>query len=487
MSGSLLMGVDVGTSSLKLVITDPTGRVLRRSSASYKSSHPGDDLAEQDPYEWWSALCKTTRNVLDDGIVPSDIGAMCLSTQGGTLVPVTGEYEPAVPAILWSDSRCRDESEELIRLGYEELVYRESGWPLTSGLNLLQVIRLKQRSPETANCIARYLSVHDYLAYRLTGRAVLDPSNAGINQLGGLVGADWSSDLLSLAKLDSDQLGTLLPAGEVIGTITPQAARETGLSTNTVLVNGAHDQYCVAYGLGANSVGDVFVGSGTAWVVGTITDSLTAGFSRNQCVSRHVVDGLFGNLISLESGGASLEWWRNLISLGGKKISWADIDRNAPPDPMRFPLFLPYLFGSSYPTNDPDARASLWKIQANHSAFDIAAAIMAGVAMQTAWTLESFPAHAEHITLVGGAANSPVWSQYLADATNRPVLVATERDAGALGAALLAGKGLGVTAVPKMSQLDHEFVYLPSEAREHWAQRSAEFRRLSTQSANTNN
>lgn len=486
MARELWLGIDVGTSSVKAVVSDSDGAVLGRGHRPYPTRHPGPARAEQDPQEWWEALSGAVRQaVTRAGGNPLEVKALAMTTQGGTLVPVDASGSAVHPAVVWTDTRCAKQSEVMSRSLPKDYVYNTTGWPLAENLNLLQIQWLRENNPEVFASTPRFLSVHDYLTLKMCGLAVLDMSNAGINQLANLRQNAWDDGLLSQVGITSESLGLIRPAGEVIGQLLPGAAEALGLDPGTLVVNGTHDQYCVAYGVGARKPGDIFIGSGTAWVVGVIEQDLTKAFGQGKCVSRAALPGSVGSLISLEAGGASLEWWRAACSNRGQEPSWAEVDEVVAgeylTDPEALPIYLPYLYGNTYPTNQPGLRGVLWGLQANHGFHAVAAAIMLGVSAQTAWMLESFPQSDGPLTLVGGAAHSRPWSQYLANTTGKEVLAAEEPDVGALGASMLAarallGREIGGGAVSAAR-------FRPSSDRKAWERVNEKFRNLSAMAA----
>lgn len=474
----LLLGIDVGTSSLKAVVCDGRGTIIGSGISRYQACHPGPQQVEQDPTDWWEALKEAIAQAIQSsGYSGKRIEALAMSTQGGTLVPVDKHGASTTPAVIWTDTRCAEEAKSLRAQLRPETLYERTGWPLGSGLNLLQILWIARHRADVAKTTSSYLSVHDYLSWRLTGRAVLDPSNAGVNQLASVHSGQWDPHLLSLAGIRPEQLGEIMPAGEEIGRLLPAVAEELDLSSRASLINGGHDQYCLALGLGVDAPGEVFVGAGTAWVAAGVEESAEQGLERHRCVSRHVVPGLYGSLLSLEAGGASLEWWRRLISVQGSPPTWEELESRLPDSPAGLPLFLPHLLGSPYPRNLPQARGVLTGLEIGHDAYHVGAAVMMGVAQQMAWMLEDFPLGSPAVTFAGGAAQSRTWVQYLANATGRSIRATAGKSIGAKGAALLAGRALGVEDLA--FHKDFVTVY-PDAELDSWREMSDRFRALSS-------
>lgn len=447
MTAELVAGIDVGTSSVKVLIGTPEGKVLGRGSATYPVFHDRPLWSEQNADDWWDAMATATRAALDaSGADPAAVASLCLSTQGGTLVPVGADGAPTRRAVVWSDTRCAKQRADVVAEAGEDLVYETCGWALGSALNLLQIRWLRDHEPETVRRTARYLSVPDFLAWKMTGRAALDPSNGGVNQLASVRTGQWSPELLALAGVTEAEVGELLPAGDVVGELTVAAAQHLGFAAGTLVVNGGHDQYLVALGSGVIAPGDVFIGSGTAWVTAVIRDEPRFDVASGISISRHVVPGLYGELASLESAGEALEWWRRLVARDGQPPTWDDLDAGLRGKDGLSPIFLPYMKGCPFPKVVHDAPGTLWGLDPGHGPYDLAAAIMAGVAFQTAWALRGIDSP-HPVAFAGGAAKSGWWSQFMADVSPAPIRALTEPDAGALGAALLAATGAGLRRI----------------------------------------
>lgn len=466
MSTDLVLGVDVGTSALKVLVWRPGGESVARGSATYQVNHPHPGWTEQDPDQWWRAMATATRSAVSAaGVDPRNIRALALSTQGGTLVPVDAAGNPVRPAVIWSDTRCARERLDVVAEAGERLVYETCGWTLGQALNLLQLRWLRRNEPQVFAHTAQFLSVPDFLAMRLTGRPALDPSNAGVNQLASVLTGRWSDDLLALAGIEADRLGEIIPAGDVVGALRSDAADHLGLEPGIPVINGGHDQYCVALGCGVVEPGDVFIGSGTAWVTAGIRAEPHFDFERGTSISRHVIPGLFGELASLESGGAALEWWRRLMAKDGALPSWPELSAGVSGKTGLAPLFLPYMKGCPFPRPVHDAPGVIWGLDPAHDAFDLAASVMAGVAFQTAWALQAIAA-ARPACFSGGAARNTWWTQFMADVSPVPIRVVPEPDAGALGAAMLAASGAGLASLADAPQASAGHVVTPGPLAE---------------------
>ncbi|MCQ2415649.1 MAG: hypothetical protein MJ063_06370 [Lachnospiraceae bacterium] len=442
-----LIGLDVGTTGTKAMLFSETGENLGHAYSSYALSTPKIGRCEQDPLDWWNAIIHTIRSLCPDPEISENVAAISLSTQGGTLVAVDEKFNPVRPAIVWSDKRCPEQKRQFEEeFGSLDSVYQKTGWRLGNGLNLSQIRWLKENEPENFKKAAFFLSVPDYVSGKMTGIPACDMSNAGINHLVDIREGRYDPDLLKFAGIAEDRLPKLVHSGDVIGPLTKEAAFILGLTTKCVLVAGAHDQYAVAVGAGANKAGDILIGTGTAWVITAIGDSPDFDSGRAQSVA--AAPGKWGTMWTLSNGGICLEWWRKKLtcSENEKRISFESINeevakRKAAEEGL---FFFPFSGRSTLQATLP--KGAFIGIDLAHDRFDLARAIMEGIAFQIVWMLGGFKTKPskDGLKLSGGATKSPVWCQMIADISNLPVRIPDVADLACVGAAILAGVGANI-------------------------------------------
>ena len=270
----LVIGADVGTSSLKAVLFAQDGRILATAQQSYALMHPATAQVEQNADDWWIALVAAVRT-LTQGVDPDRVGAIGLSAQGGTLVAVDARGRALHSAISWMDTRAQQQQTMFeVHIGSERM-HAITGWHMCGGLNALQILWLRQNRPDIYLNAEKFLSVPGYLTLRLTGRAAVDYSNAGVEQLLDVGAGQWSQPVLALLGLDERKLAELVNACEGVGTLTAEAAQALGLSRSVVVAAGGHDQYCAALGAGVVSSRDRLIATGTAWAIVAAMDHST--------------------------------------------------------------------------------------------------------------------------------------------------------------------------------------------------------------------
>ncbi len=464
-----LIGIDIGTTGTKALLFSEHGELLGQAYRGYPLFTPAVGQSEQRAEDWWGAVVETVRLLCNESGVGDRVAAISLSTQGGTLVPVDEAGVPLRNAIVWNDARAKAQKDTFLKeVGEGALMYEKTGWKLGNGLPAMQIRWLKENEPEVFARTAKFLTVPDYLSFKMTGIAAIDPSNAGINQLADIRTLTYDSALLRFARITEDRLPAIKQSGEVIGHLLPEVAEELGLSTDTVLVAGAHDQYAVALGAGAVQSGDILIGSGTCWVVTALSDKLDFSGGLSQSVA--ATAGLYGSLWSLSSGGVCLDWLRKNIAAkeASEAIDYDTLnegvaDRKAAKEGLFF-----FPFTASAGEGAAFEKATFTGLDLSHDRFHMARAVMEGVVFQIAWMLESFPQKptSDGIKLTGGAAKSRPWVEMLANILGLPVRIPAVADLASVGAAILAGVGGGVypsVEVGYKSLSIPETVILPQE------------------------
>ncbi len=443
-----LIGIDVGTTGTKSMLFSDTGRIISHAYAEYPCQTPGTGMVEQNAEDWWRAVVKTVRAITADPQTAKNVVAISLSLQGGTFVPVDRQYRPLHPAIVWSDKRCERQRQAFAQAFGQDYIYQKTGWHLMSGLNAMQIAWFRENHPDLFDRTGLFLSVPDYISLRMTGRPVVDISDAGINQLADIRAGRYDKAILDFIGVDEDRLPEIVPSGTPVGKLLKSAAEELGLPRSVLLVSGAHDQYAALLGAGITRTGDIMIGTGTAWVVTALTDEpcFESGFSQSVPAS-----GSWGSLVSLSTGGVCLDWFRNGVA-GSQTagMTYAEINelasrRGAGVSGLRF---FPYFNGTSFPIKGSGCKATFLGLDLSHDRVDIARAVMEGVAMQTVWTLdffrEQFPLRA--VKLSGGAAKSPLWVRMVANIAGCPIGVPLVTDLTCVGAGIMAGVGAGLYA-----------------------------------------
>ena len=436
-----LLGIDVGTTGTKSLLFSEEGKLMGSAYRAYPTATPKPDYSEQNALDWWNAVVETVKEVCARG-EGSQVAAISMSLQGGTMVAVDENLQQIRPAMVWSDERCTEQMAAFRKeVGDSRCMYEKTGWNLCPGLNAMQIRWMKDNEPENFAKTHMFLSVPDYISAKLTGVAAVDLSDGGINQLVDIRKGVYDGQLLQFAGITEEKLPKIVPSGQVIGKLTEQAAAELGLSTDCVLVSGAHDQYAVALGAGACNAGDILIGTGTAWVVTAMGDAPDFASGRAQSVA--AVPGKWGTLWSLGTGGVCLEWLRGMTGDSYDEINEQAARREAAAQGLYF-----YPFAGRATLEKDFPKGSFVGLSLSHDRVHMARAVMEGVAVQINMMLESFqtkPSN-EGLKLAGGATKSQLWCQIMADIAGIPVRIPEVADLACVGAAVLAGVGCGLFA-----------------------------------------
>lgn len=451
----LLLGLDIGTTGTKCIVIDCDGNMIANAYQEYPIHSPQPGWAEQDANDWWDAVLTTVKKCTSDEKVRNSIVSIGLSSQGGTMVPVDINGEPLRKAIVWLDGRGSRQGNYIKEKTPENYFYLTTGWQLGSGLNAVEILWMKENEPDLFARTYKFLSTIDFIAMKLTGEYCIDPSNAGISQLINLMEFQWDGRILELVGINDEKLPKVVNSGEVIGKLNPNTIQELGLSKQVTVVSGGHDQYCVALGAGATSMGDILLATGTAWVMMGISEKPMFDINTFAAQSIHTVKGMWGSMQALGNGGVCLEWFRKKMEKTAKNTEivqleeYKEIDCIAgqrPPGANGI-TFYPYFNGSAAPNWDINSKGTFLGLELCHDRYDMMRAIMEGVAFQSIWMLDSLnigKSELHSLKMLGGATKSKIWAQMVADIIDKPVIIPELMNTACVGAVILAGTASGI-------------------------------------------
>jgi xylulokinase len=449
MPGDLLLGLDLGTSSVKALLVKADGRVLSLKSAAYPIDSPSPGWAEQDPGAWYRQTAQCIRAVLaESGARPEDVAGVGLSGQMHGLVCLGQNYEPLRPAVIWADSRSTAQVEQVKRLLGTERLGQLTGNPLAAGFLLPSWLWLQENEFETMRETRVLLLPKDYLRFCLTGEIGSEPSDASSTSLFSPAERRWSRELLDLLQVPPDLLPTLGESAQVAGEVSPAAAALTGLKLGTPVVYGGSDQSCQAVGQGVITPGLVSSTIGTGGQILAPTRSPVYDPQLRLHLFCHALPDAWHYQAAILAAGLSLKWLQSTFFSGTSYSELASLASSAPPGAEGL-LFTPYLLGERTPHMDPHVRCSLAGLTLRHGREHVVRAVMEGVVFAMRQGLElilELGAPVKQLVASGGAVRHPLWLQLQADIYNRPVYRTGVLEAAALGAALLAGVGTGIYA-----------------------------------------
>ena len=438
-----LLGVDFGGSSSKATLLGEDGRVAATATCEYPTYYPQSGWAEQNPEDSWNAFVSNVRELLEkSGAAPEDIAAVALDAATHTAVLLDAQDRPVRNAIYWTDTRASAEADEL-RARCGEEITRLSFNSVSSLWTLPQLLWLSRHEPETLARTKKIMAVKDYIRYRLTGDFVTDDIEAmGFMLLDANRNA-WSDELCALAGVTADKLPPLVRPTQRLSAIREEAARETGLRRDTLVIAGTTDTVMEVYAAGAIAPGQATVKLATAGRICAVTERAVV----DPCLVtyRHVIDGLWYPGTATKSCAASNRWYRDTFGGDYAQMSAAAADVARGSDGL---FFHPYLQGEITPYRDDKLRASFVGATGHHTKAHFNRAVLEGIAysMKDCYReLERLGIAPGEAVLIGGGAKAPLWRQIMADMLGIPLRTVSDVDSS-LGSAMLAGVAAGVFA-----------------------------------------
>ncbi len=443
-----LMGIDLGTSGIRVVLFDSACRQICEATREYPLYQPQNGWAEQDADDWYRAAVAAIGEVLNtSGVAAEKIVGLGLSGQMHGLVMLDAEGIPLRRAILWCDQRtagqCRTITE---RVGAQKLLEITCN-PALTGFTAGKILWVREHEPEVYAACRHILLPKDYLRYKLTGVFACDVSDASGMQLLDVPHRRWSQEVLQALEISPSLLADVYESPQITGNISPEAAALTGLSEGTAVVGGAGDNAAAAVGMGVVRDGRAFTSIGTSGVVYAHTDQLRTdplGRVHTFCCA---VPGAWHVMGVMQAAGLSMQWLRNNFYPGDSEYAQINSDAAQTPIGANRLLYLPYLMGERTPHLDADCRGAFVGLSAMHTRKDMARAVMEGVTYglcDSLAILEEMGVKPAQMLACGGGAKSPLWRQMLADAFACPVRTSQQPNSAALGAAILAGVGVGL-------------------------------------------
>ena len=438
-----LLGVDFGGSSSKATLLGEDGRVAATATCEYPTYYPQSGWAEQNPEDSWNAFVSNVRELLEkSGVAPEDIAAVALDAATHTAVLLDAQDRPVRNAIYWTDTRASAEADEL-RARCGEEITRLSFNSVSSLWTLPQLLWLSRHEPEALARTKRIMAVKDYIRYRLTGDFVTDDIEAmGFMLLDANRNA-WSEELCALAGVAADRLPPLVRPTQRLSVLREEAARETGLRRDTLVIAGTTDTVMEVYAAGAIAPGQATVKLATAGRICAVTERAVV----DPCLVtyRHVIDGLWYPGTATKSCAASNRWYRD--TFGGDYAQMSDAAAGVARGSDGL-FFHPYLQGEITPYRDDKLRASFVGATGHHTKAHFNRAVLEGIAysMKDCYReLERLGIAPREAVLIGGGAKAPLWRQIMADMLGIPLRTVSDVDSS-LGSAMLAGVAAGVFA-----------------------------------------
>ncbi|MEG1255373.1 xylulokinase [Clostridium sp.] len=452
-----LLGIDIGTSGTKTVLFDRGGNPISSSTAEYPLYQPEIGWAEQDPLDWWKAVCTTINAVIkDSNINPESISGIGLSGQMHGLVMLDSDSNVLRKSIIWCDQRTAKECVEITEKVGEKRLIDITANPALTGFTASKILWVRNNEPEIYEKCRKILLPKDYIRYMLTGEFATEVSDASGMQLLDIKNRCWSKEVLNALDIPIEYLGDVYESIVVSGKVHKKAAELTGLKENTPVVGGAGDQAAGAIGNGIIKSGQISSTIGTSGVVFAHLDHPVIDKKGRVHTFCHAVPGAWHMMGVTQGAGLSLKWFRDNFcpneievakNMGIDPYVLMTKEAEKVPAASRGVIYLPYIMGERTPHLNPKAKGVFFGISAAHTKNDMLRAVIEGVSYSLLDCMEIIKEtgmNPTNVMVSGGGGKSELWRQILSDMFNCKVSTNKSSEGPALGVALLAGVGTGV-------------------------------------------
>lgn len=436
------IGVDLGTSAVKLLLMEGSGKICNIVSKEYPLFFPHPGWSEQNPEDWFAQSMEGIKE-LTEGIDRKEVAGIGFGGQMHGLVTLDKDDNVIRPAILWNDGRTGEETEYLNTVIGKEKLSQYTANIAFAGFTAPKILWMQKHEPENFKKVVKIMLPKDYLAYRLSGSFCTDVSDASGMLLLDVKNRCWSKEMLEICHITEEQLPKLYESWQVVGNLKAEVAKELGFSEDVKVVAGAGDNAAAAVGTGTVGDGQCNISLGTS---GTIfISSKDFGVDENNALhSFDHADGNYHLMGCMLSAASCNKWWMDeILKTKDYPAEQAGITRLG----ENHVFYLPYLMGERSPHNDPSARAAFIGMSMDSTREDMTQAVLEGVAFGLRDSLEvarSIGVNPERTKICGGGAKSPLWRKIIANVMNMKVDLIESEEGPGYGAAILAAVGCGV-------------------------------------------
>lgn len=452
---SYLLGIDIGTSACKIAVFDRHGQVMSAASGDYEVYYPQEGWAEQDPEEWWEAVCRAVRESLKKGdIEPEEIAGIGIDGQSWSAVAVGASGRALTNTPIWMDVRAADICDEMNEKIGADNIFHMSGNSLQPSYTTAKILWYKRNKPEVYAQTVKILQSNSYIAYKLTGQLTQDLSQGYGLHCFDMHKGTWNKEMCEAFGIPVSLLPDIYPCHEIIGTVTEKAAAQCGLSAGTPVVAGGLDAACGTLGAGVIRPGECQEQGGQAGGMSICMDAYKA--DERLILGFHVVPGRWLLQGGTTGGGGVMRWLERELAqyereqgkkMGKSALELLNEEASEVAAGCDGVLFLPYMAGERSPIWNPGAKGVYYGLDFSKTKGHFIRAAMEGVAFSLKHNLDTAReagADIQILRAVGGSANSLLWTQIKSDVTGKPVAVPSSDTATTLGAAILAGVGVGM-------------------------------------------
>ena len=484
MSASYVLGIDMGTESVRVGVYDTQGTPLTLASSPYKTTHPHSGWAEQDPNEWWSSLVSAVHSAIEQAKVqPESIAGISYDSTTCTVVVLDASNQLLRPAILWMDVRAAEQARRIGQSTHDARKYNGGG-PVSAEWYPCKALWLKEEEPEAYAHAAHIIECTDWLTFRLTGRWTANINTASVRAYYDARSGGWPVSFyeeIGLGDITEKLPKDVLALGVSVGGLSPQVAEELGLKAGTPVAQGCGDAWAAQIGLNVVEPGKMALITGSSHV---LTGQSAVPASGKGFFGPYP-DAVVARQYTIEGGqvstGSILKWFRDnfcvdlMAEADSLHVSSYDLlnerSHEIPPGSNGL-IVLDYWQGNRTPYVDPEARGIMWGFSLHHTQAHVYHAIQEGICYGTAHILKAmhdggFDVH--ECVACGGATKSREWMQMHADVTGLPITLTKVGDAASLGSAIFAAVGAGsfATIQEAARAMVHETETIQPNAKRH--------------------
>lgn len=442
-----IMGIDLGTSSVKALIVDEVGNIHGVGQVGYEILTPENGYVQQNPQDWWEATKKAIGQAIKKSDIPVDkIQGIGLSGQMHGMVVLDEKREVIGPAIIHLDARSTEErkliQEKAADLLHSELLNRPS-----TGMVICSLLWMKHNQPELYEKVAYVLLPKDYIRLKLTGEIYSEISDASATLAFSVKNRTWCRELFDRLELKSEIWPDVLESQEIAGKISKEVQAETGLNEHTTVVAGAGDCFAAMIGNGIIKKGIMTCNIGTSSQIAVVTDKPVYDSEMKCQLWCHAVPKVWAYQGGALNGGGTLSWVKNKVLCDESSFEAIDKKIQDVPAGSHGITFLPYLTGERTPFNNPKARGVYYGLSMNQNKYDILRATIEGVLynlMECKKIFDEQQVSQNVLIASGGGARGMAWKQIQADMFAMPVHTTKTVEEACMGAAILAAVGTGI-------------------------------------------
>ena len=467
-----MIGVDIGTTSTKAVLFEENGSIVAQSNQGYPLHQPSPSVAEQDPGQIWQAVVHTIAAVMQDSHVPpGQVLLVSFSSAMHSVIAVDPAGKPLTACITWADNRSSNSARRLKEELNGHELYLRTGTPIHPMSPITKLMWLGEEQPELFRQTHKFISIKEYIFFKLFGDYVIDHSIASSTGMFNLEKLDWDAEALRIAGITAERLSRPVPTTQIMQGLLPGLAEELGLTASTPFVVGASDGVLSNLGVGAIEPGVIAATIGTSGAIRTVIDRpLTDPKGRIFCYALTDKHWVIGGPVN--NGGMLFRWVRDEFAASevetAKRLGidpyevLTRIAEQVPPGSNGL-LFHPYLTGERAPLWNPDARGSFFGLSMNHRKEHMIRSVLEGVIFNMYTVLlamEEIIGRPNRILATGGFARSALWRQMMADIFDQEVVVPESFESSCLGAVVL-----GLYSIGRIDSFDTVFGMIGSTHR----------------------